>query len=132
MKKIANDKEYYAVKKRIDQLLEIVTDENYEKITESIELEFLSELIEEYEQKYFPVATPSLAEVLRLRMYEFGLNQLQLANILEVSPSRISEYLSNKEPSLQVAKTICSRLGVSANVVLGINARYESTLLQPA
>ncbi|MDR0828874.1 MAG: hypothetical protein LBN95_02020 [Prevotellaceae bacterium] len=58
MKKIANDKEYYVIKNRIDELLEVVSDENYNTIIESIELEFLSGLIEEYEQANFPISAP--------------------------------------------------------------------------
>ena len=121
MKRITNDKEYYAIIKRIDELLETVTDENYDTITESIELEFLSGLVEEYENKHFPVSIPSLAEVLRLRMYEMNINQSQLALLLGVSPSRISEYLAGKEPTLQVAKNIYEKLNVSANVIFGTN-----------
>ena len=121
MKHIKNDKEYYAITKRIDELLEIVSDENYNIVTESIELEFLSSLVEEYENKHFPVSIPSLAEVLRLRMYEMNINQSQLAILLGVSSSRISEYLAGKEPTLQVAKTIYEKLNVSANVIFGIN-----------
>jgi antitoxin component HigA of HigAB toxin-antitoxin module len=64
MKRITNDKEYNAIKKRIETLLEIVSDENYETIPESIELEFLSDLIEEYEQIHYPISRPALAEVI--------------------------------------------------------------------
>lgn len=120
MKRITNDKEYYAIKNRIDELLEIVSDENYETITESIELEFLSGLIEEYEQLHYPISTPTLPDILKLRMYEMNINQMQIANIIGVSPSRVSEYLSGKEPSLKVAKAMCEELGISANVVLGL------------
>jgi len=44
--------EYNAIVKRISELLEIVTDENYDTIPQVIELDFLSEL----------VARPSLCE----------------------------------------------------------------------
>ena len=125
MKRITNDKEYYAITKRIDELLETVTDENYDTVTESIELEFLAGLVEEYENKYFPIAIPSLAEVLRLRMYEMNINQIQLAGFLNVSPSRISEYLAGKEPTLQVAKTMYEKLNISANVIFGVNPTYS-------
>jgi HTH-type transcriptional regulator/antitoxin HigA len=121
MKKITNDTEYYIIRKRIDELLEVVSDENYETIPESIELEFLSELIDEYEKKYYPVSLPTLAEMLKLRMYELNINQFQLAKMLDVSPSRISEYLSGKEPTLKVAKIMCERLSISANVLLGVS-----------
>ena len=57
MKTISNEIEYKAIVKRIDELLEIVTDENYNIIPEAIELDFLSELVEEYENKYYPITT---------------------------------------------------------------------------
>jgi HTH-type transcriptional regulator/antitoxin HigA len=121
MNRITNDKEYYAITKRIDELLAIVTDENYDAIPEAIELDFLSELVEEFENKHYPVAIPTLAEMLKLRMYEMGINQGQLAAILCVSPSRISEYLSGKEPTLQVAKAMYEKLNISANTIFGVN-----------
>jgi len=121
MNRITNDKEYYAITKRIDELLKIVTDENYAIVPEAIELDFLSDLVEEYENKYFPVSIPTLAEVLKLRMYEMGINQGQLAAILQISPSRISEYLSGKEPTLQVAKAMYEKLNISANTIFGVN-----------
>ena len=58
MKTISNEKEYNAIVKRIDELLEIVTDENYDTLPQAIELDFLSDLVEEYERKYYPVTSP--------------------------------------------------------------------------
>jgi len=57
MKTITNEMEYKAIVKRIDELLEFVTDENYNIAPEAIELDFLSELVEEYESKYYPIAS---------------------------------------------------------------------------
>ncbi|MDR2950134.1 MAG: hypothetical protein LBV71_13115 [Prevotella sp.] len=51
MKSITNDREYQAIVKRIDELLTVVTDENYNTIPEAIELDFLSALVEEYERR---------------------------------------------------------------------------------
>jgi HTH-type transcriptional regulator/antitoxin HigA len=59
MKTITNEKEYNAIVKRISELLEIVTDENYDTIPQAIELDFLSDLVEEYECKYYPEMSPS-------------------------------------------------------------------------
>ena len=59
MKTITSEKEYNAIVKRIDELLEIVTDENYDALPQAIELDFLSDLVEEYERKYYPVTLPS-------------------------------------------------------------------------
>jgi len=60
MKTISNEIEYKAIVKRINELLETVTDENYNIIPEAIELDFLSELVEEYENKYYPITPPSM------------------------------------------------------------------------
>ncbi|MCL1968519.1 MAG: XRE family transcriptional regulator [Bacteroidetes bacterium] len=73
MKSISNETEYNAIVKRINELLEIVTDENYSTIPESIELDFLSDLVEEYENKYYPIEKPSKVDVMKLRMYEMGI-----------------------------------------------------------
>jgi len=79
MNRITNEREYQAITKRIDELLQIVSDDNYDIIPEAIELDFLSDLIEEYENKHYPIAIPTLAEALKLRIYEMGINQGQLA-----------------------------------------------------
>ena len=121
MNHITNEKEYRAITKRIDELLQVVSDDNYHVVPEAIELDFLSDLVEEYENKHYPVSIPTLAEVLKLRMYEMDINQGQLATILNVSQSRISEYLSGKEPTLQVAKVMYEKLNISANTIFGIN-----------
>jgi HTH-type transcriptional regulator/antitoxin HigA len=44
-----------------------------------------------------------------------------LSEIIGVSPSRISEYLTGKnEPTLKVARTICLKLDISPFIMLGI------------
>jgi len=45
----------------------------------------------------------------------------KLANLLEVSPSRISEYLSGTtEPTLKVARTIGKKLSIDPHILLGL------------
>ena len=56
-----------------------------------------------------------------VRMYEMNLTQTKLSEIIGVSPSRISEYLTGKsEPTLKVARVISMRLDISPGIVLGI------------
>jgi len=60
MKSISNETEYNAIVKRINELLEIVTDENYATVPEAIELDFWSELVEEYESRHYISASVML------------------------------------------------------------------------
>lgn len=60
-------------------------------------------------------------------MYEMGLTQTKLSELLNVSPSRISEYLSGKcEPTLKVAREISRKLNIDANIVLGYKCKFLS------
>lgn len=54
-------------------------------------------------------------------MFELHISQLKLSEILNISPSRVSEYLTGKsEPTLKVAREISKRLKIDASVVLGL------------
>lgn len=44
-----------------------------------IELRILSELVIEYEDEHYPIKSPSLVDVIELRMYEMGINQDELS-----------------------------------------------------
>ena len=69
----------------------------------------------------FRSKTPSLIDVIKLRMFEMGINQAKLSELLNVSPSRISDYLTGRsEPTLKVARDISKKLNIDANIVLGI------------
>ena len=114
-------KQYKVACERIEELLKIVGNETSENDKSFIELDFLSDLVADYEEEFLPIEMPSLAEVIKLRMYEMNISQLKLSEILEVSPSRISEYLNGKsEPTLKVARTISKKLDIDASVVLGV------------
>lgn len=121
MAKIENKAQYDWAVKRVEELLPLVNDETPLDDPNSIELELLSNMVADYSEEHFAMGTPSLADVLKLRMHEMGLTQISLSKILGVSPSRISEYLSGKsEPTLKVGRVICHKLGIDANIVLGV------------
>jgi HTH-type transcriptional regulator/antitoxin HigA len=114
-------KQYKAACKRIEELLLEVGNDTSPENDRFIELDFLSDAVADYEEQNFPVQTPTLPEVLKLRMYEMELSQLKLSEILNVSPSRISEFLNGKsEPTLKVAREISRKLKIDAAVVLGV------------
>lgn len=81
----------------------------------------LSDLLADYEERYYIVKKPSLAEVIKLRMVEMGLNQKRLCELIGVSTSRVSEYLNGKsEPTLKVAREISRKLSIDASIVLRV------------
>lgn len=121
MTKIKDKAEYEVLKDRIEELLFTVDNETPEYDKKLIELNLISNLVADYEEEYFPVKAPRLVDVIKLRMYEMNLTQLKLSELLGVSPSRISEYLSGKnEPTLKVAREISKKLNIDASIVLGV------------
>ena len=87
----------------------------------SIELELLSNLVADYSEEHYALGEPALVDVLKLRMYEMGLNQKSLSKLIGVSPSRLSDYISGKcEPTLKVAREINRKLNIDANIILGV------------
>lgn len=121
MTKIKNQMQYEWAVSRVEELLPLVNDTTPVDDPNSIELELLSNLVADYSEEHFSLGTPTLADIIKLRMYEMGLTQANLAKLLKVSPSRISEYLSGKsEPTLKIAREISIQLGIDASIVLGV------------
>lgn len=121
MTKIENQTQYEWAVKRVEELLPLVDDNTPLSDPNSIELELLSNLVADYSEEHFSLGVPSLVDVLKLRMYEMGLNQKSLSQLIGVSPSRLSDYISGKcEPTLKVAREISRKLNIDANIVLGV------------
>ena len=118
---IRTEKEYDAIVRRVEELLK--ESDNIEKkdSTGYVELNVLSDLVADYEERNYPVKKPVLVDTLKLRMAEMGLNQKRLSELLGVSRSRVNEYLSGKsEPTLKVAREISIKMGIEASIVLGV------------
>lgn len=121
MAKIKDEMAYNATMARIEELLPLVDDNTPTTDNNLIELDLLSALVEEYEEEYYPIKSPSLIDVIKLRMYEMGINQVRLSEMLGVSPSRVSDYISGRsEPTLKVAREISRKLNIDAGIVLGV------------
>lgn len=121
MTKIENESQYRWALARVEELLPLVTDDTPLTDSHSIELELLSGMVADYSDEHYSIGTPSLIDVIKLRMYEMDLNQTALAKIIGVSPSRISEYLSGKkEPTLKQGRKLCLQLNIDPAIVLGV------------
>lgn len=106
---------------RIEELLPLVTDETSPANRYAVELKIMSDIVIEYETEHFPVKSPSLNEVIKMRLEEENLSQRAFAEKIGVSSSRVSEYLTGKsEPTLKVARNICRILHIEPAIVLGV------------
>lgn len=120
MAQIKDNNQYEKALERIEELLPIVDNDTSEYDKNFVELDLLSDLVVEYETAHYPIEKPSLPNILRLRMAELGITQKRLAEMLNVSPSRISEYLSGKsEPTLKIARQLRNQLEIDADIILG-------------
>jgi len=118
---IKTEKDYNAIVERVEELLQNPDNIENKDAKGYVELNVLSDLVAEYEERNYTVKKNSLVEVLKLRMVEMELNQKRLSELLGVSTSRVSEYLNGKsEPTLKVAREISLKLGIDASIVLGI------------
>lgn len=106
---------------RIEELLPLVNDETPAGDKNAVELTIVSDVVEAYEKIHFPIAKPTIGELIRLSIEEKGMTQKELAKELGVSPSRVSDYISGRaEPTLRIARAICLILGITPAAILGI------------
>jgi HTH-type transcriptional regulator / antitoxin HigA len=80
----------------------------------------LAEAIQSYERENvsFPMPT-TLIGMIELKMYEMRLKQRDLADLLGVESSRVSEYLNGKRKiNIEIAKKIHEKLGIDGNFIL--------------
>lgn len=121
MTKIENENQYDWAVARVEELLPLVNDETPETDPNYIELVLLSNLVADYSDEHYAVGEPTLIDILKLRMYEMGLNQASLAKLIGVSPSRVCDYLSGKaEPTLRVGRILSTKLNIPPSIVLGV------------
>ena len=121
MVKIENETQYQGALKRVEELMLTLPEDMPKDDPAMVELELLGNLVADYDEAHYPIGQPTLIEVLKLRMYEMGLSQAGLAKLLEVSPSRICDYLSGKsEPTMKVGRVICQKLKIAPAIVLGV------------
>jgi len=122
---INSKKEYDDVMKRIEKQLQKSTKSGGFKNLPASEvkaLQKLSLMAEKYEDSIplMPIKTPTtLTEMIRYKMFEMNLKQKQLAKILEISETRISELLTGKRKiNIELAKKLHSKLHIDAHFIL--------------
>ena len=88
---------------------------------ERLTLRRLSVLAEGYEQRTYPMPMPaqSLVGMIQIKMFERRLKQKELATLLDISETTLSEILSGKRRiSLDFAKKLYQKLDIPADFIL--------------
>ena len=85
---------------------------------ESDEADILGLLIEEYEQKHYPIEAPDPIEAIKIRMEEMHLKQKDLIGVIG-GKSRVSEILNRKKKlSVEMIRNLSQRLNLSAQILI--------------
>ena len=106
---------------RVEALLPLVGEDTPASDPNAIELAIMSDAVIAYEEKHYPIGTPTVAELIQLALEEKGMTQKELAKEIGVSPTRINDYVSGKsEPSLKIARLLCPVLGIAPALLLGM------------
>ena len=112
--------QYEYASARIEELLPIVEDNLPVNDKNAIELSVLSDIVIAYEKEHYPIAKPSVSDLIALSLEEKGMTQKQLAGEIGISPSRINDYISGRaDPTLRIARLLCRVLNISPAVMLG-------------
>ena len=113
-KLIKTESEYAAVLARAEKLMDARAG-----TPQGDELEVLSLLIHDYEERVFPIAKPDPIAAIRFRMAQQGLTNKDLVPFLG-SRSRVSEVLSGRRSlSLKMIRALVGGLRIPADVLLG-------------
>jgi HTH-type transcriptional regulator / antitoxin HigA len=123
--KIRTEKEYQAVMKTVESLLEKATVKGgFHELSkeESMMLSSLSELAENYEDstlKLMPIQPNSLRQAITYKMAELGLSQAKMAEVLGIGAPKLSQILSGKrEPDVSFLKAAYEKLNIDAEFLL--------------
>lgn len=123
--KIRSDKEYTAVMRTIETLLEKATNlGGFHKLPkeESDMLTKLSKIAEDYEDntmQLMPLKAKTLQEAVAFKMAEKKLTQARLAKKLGIGAPKLSQIMSGKrEPDVTFLKAVHKKLNIDAEFLL--------------
>ena len=113
--------QYEFARQRVEELLPLVDDNTAANDKNAIELTLVSDIVIAYEKEHYPIAKPTVSELIESSLKEKGMTQRQLAQAIGVSPSRINDYISGRsEPTLKIARLLCQTLNIPPVLMLGL------------
>ena len=111
-KELKTEKEYEDALSRIDELIDITADDPRED-----ELEFLSILVERYEDKHYPMGLSEPIEAIKFRMEQQELNEEDL--IPYIGNLKLVQNILNRKENLnsKMIKLLNQELGIPLEVL---------------
>ena len=113
LKPIKTEADYRAALKRLEEIFDAKL-----STPESDELDILGLMVDDYENKYYPIEAPDPIEAIKIRMEEMHLKQVDL--VPEIGgKSRVSEILNRKRRlTVEMIRKLATRLNLSANLLI--------------
>ena len=113
IKPIKTDSDYREALKRMEQIFDAKMGSK-----ESDEADILGLLIDEYENKIFPIEAPDPIVAIKIRMEELNLKQVDLVEIIG-GKSRVSEILNRKRKlTLEMIRNLNQKLNLSPAILI--------------
>lgn len=118
IKVITSDKAYQATMEKIDGLMKI--GEAKIKPAQAAELRLLSLAAQAYEKSMYTIPAPkTLQGLIEFKMYERKLKQKELAQLLDIAESKLSQILTGKrKPDVSFLKAAHEQLEIDGNILL--------------
>ncbi len=113
IKLIKNDTDYQKALKRLEEIFDA-----RDGTPESDEADILALMVDEYENKNFPIEAPDPIEAIKIRMEDLNLKQSDLADALG-GKNRVSEILNRKRRlTLEMIRNLTKMLNLSPGLLI--------------
>jgi HTH-type transcriptional regulator/antitoxin HigA len=113
IKVIKTDKEHKEALKAVEKLWEAKLG-----TPRGDRLELLAALVEDYEEKHFPIPAPDPIEAIKFRMEQEGMSQADLAPLMG-GKNRVSEVLGGKRAlTVGMIRNLCKKLHIPAEALI--------------
>ena len=113
IKPIKTEQHYFEALERLEEIFDAE-----ENTPEGDEAEILSLIIDNFENKHYPIEAPDPIEAIRIRMEEMDLKQKDMIEIIG-SKSKTSEVLNRKKRlTLDMIRNLQEKLNLSASLLI--------------
>ena len=123
MEKKIKKKEFEHAEMKMNALLELTTQKGgFERLSdkEKASLDSYTKIVNNYEEANYTIPLPeTLQGLLELKMYENRLKQKDLAKMLHITDTKLSEIMNEKrKPNVSFLKSVHQVFGIDGNLLL--------------